>query len=284
MNRPGFHVFQSASFRLGRLRDGLASIPDLGHVYVQARGPGGGLGNTLPRLEPMFVDGLESAFDPDAGLGFSVRDLEAIHAHAPAAGMAFEGSLDFEFAGFPQGVGIHLLPDPTGSRRLPLGSLIESVPATGIDPGQLADWRRERRPTVAMCPCCRERAAFRARHPQLHPLHAILRHAIAHGVEFECRLHADHVDFSARFAPAQLEVRDGFLIVTGAAAAQALHVNMARLHAMAIDRVRLDGCDYADLRLFDPRGINTLRILCEDAALALLWRDLCTAGSSPEIS
>jgi hypothetical protein len=278
MNPTPVRPLRPSSFRLGRLRDGLASLPDLGPVYVQGRGTGGGLGKTLPRFEPHFIDGLDFAFDPDAGLGFSVRDLEAIHVTATGPGTAFEGSLDFEFADFPQGLGLHLLPDPAGARRLPLGPLIESVPAIEIQPGKLDDWRRERRPTVAMCPCCRERAAFRVRHPRHHPLHAILRHAITHGLEFECRLQADHLDLTARIVPGHLEVRDGFLIATDAPAARALHVNMARLHAMAIDRVRLDGCAYADLRLFDPRGTNTLRILCEDDALALLWREICLDG------
>lgn len=273
------HSLPSPNFRLGRIRDGLVSLPEFGPVYLQGRGPGGGLGKSLTNLQPIYTDGPGFAFDPDGGVGFALQDLEAIHAKPPGPEDQFEGSLDFEFAHFPQGLGIHLLPDSTEPRHMSLDRFLQSVPAERILPEALEAWRRERRRSLPLCHCCRERAAFRVSHPERHPLHAILLHARSEGLSLECRLLADHLDLSARFTPWNVEARDGFLVVSDAIATHALHVNMARLHAMSIDRVRLDGFDYADLRLFDPHGQPTFRILSEDVSLAAVWRDLCEAAS-----
>ncbi len=267
-----------AAARLLRLRDGLAALPDFGPLYLQARGIGGGLGKAIRTFQPIFVEGLDFAFDPDAGAGFSIRDLSAIHAVKAGDGSYFSGSLEFEFDDWPQGLGLHLMPDEEGARRLTIGEFVASVPSTPLEEEALEVWRESRRKPAPMCPCCRERARHRARFPERHPLHAILHHALVHRLDLEVRLSAPHADLSATFSPGRIEVRDGYLVVSDAPALHALHLDMARLHALAIDTTRLDGCDYAFLRLFDPRGMATFQILCEDASLATLWREFCESA------
>ncbi len=277
---PALPLLSPAVSRLVRLRDGLAALPEFGPLYLQVRGAGGGLGKRVASFQPIFVDGLDFAFDPDCGAGFSTRNLAAIHLSSPAPESYFEGSMEFEFTACPQGFALHLLPDPDGDRRLSLDGLVANVPAEPLEPETLDAWREARRQPVPMCSCCAERARRRSRYPQRHPIHAILRHALTHRLELDCRLPAPHADLAAAFVPARIEVRDGFVVASDAPALHALHLDMARLHAIAIDTVRLDGCDYSEMRLFDPRGFVTFRILCEDTAPAAAWRAIC--DESPE--
>lgn len=275
MNRPHPPQLSTPISRLARLRDGFAALPDLGPLYLQVRGIGGGLGKTIPSFQPLFVEGLNFAFDPDRGAGFSLKKLAAIHATRPVPESYFDGSLEFDYADCPQGLALHLLPDPEDTRRLSLDELLATVPTEPAAEGSLKAWREARRPAAPMCPCCTERARHRARYPERHPIHGILHHALLHHLELEVRLPAAHADLSAGFLPARIEAREGYLIASDAAARHALHLDMARLHALAIDTVRLDGCDYTDLRLFDSTGCVTFRILCEDASLAAVWRSIC---------
>jgi hypothetical protein len=261
--------------RLLRPRDGLVVLPDLGPLYVQARGTGGGLGKAIDLLQPISVEGLDFAFDPDAGIGFSVRDLEAVHAPAADPTSYFEGSLEFEFRGFPHGMGIHLLPDEAGPRRSGIIDLLASLPTEELQDGALESWREDRRLVAPMCPCCRERARIRSRFPEDHPLHAILHHSLMDGIELHWRLIDGHVDLSASFTPARIEAREGFLIASDAPARHAVHVDMARLHALAIQTRRLDGIDYSQIRFFEPRGKATFEVLAQDPSLAPLWRRFC---------
>lgn len=261
--------------RLIRSRDGLITLPDLGSVYVQARGIGGGLGKAVETLQPISVEGLEFAFDPDAGIGFSITSLEAIHAVASSSGGYFEGSLEFEFRGFPHGLGIHLLPGGKYPRRCEIADLLASVPTESLADGELEQWREERRGTVPMCPCCRDRAKERSHHPESHPLHSILQHAAAMDIALHWRFSDAHADLSATFVPARIEARDGFLIASDGPAHHAAHLEMARLHALVIRTKTLDGIDYARIQLFEPRGRVTFEILAEDPALAPLWRRFC---------
>ena len=266
---------RSNTHRLVRPRDGIIVLPDLGSVYVQVRGMGGGLGKAVESLRPISIEGLEFAFDPDAGIGFSITTLEAIHVEAPHATSYFEGSLAFEFRGFPHGLGIHLLPGGENRRRWQIADLLATVPTESLADGELEQWRGERRSTVPMCPCCRDRAKERSRHPESHPLHSILQHAAAGGITLHWRFSDAHADLSAAFVPARIEAREGFLIVSDAPAHHAAHLEMARLHALAIQTKTLDGFDYARIQLFEPRGRTTFEILAEDPDLAPLWQRFC---------
>lgn len=277
---PSHPLLSPSVSRLVRLRDGLAALPDLGPLYLQVRGPGGGLGKSVSSFQPFFVEGLDFAFDPDCGAGFSIRDLAAIHLSRPTPESYFDGSLEFEFTACPQGLALHLLPDPDDIRRLSLDELLALVPTEPLEAQALDEWRGARRQPAPMCPCCAERARQRSRFPDRHPIHGILHHVLSHRLEFDCRLPAAHADLTAAFIPSRIEARDGFLIASDAPALHALHLDMARLHALAIDTVRLDGCDYSEMRLFDPRGFVTFRILCEDASLAAVWRGICEEATS----
>ena len=276
MNPPFPSRLQTNIHRLLRTRDGLVALPDLGNLYAQVRTPGGGLGKSVARLQPILVEGLDFAFDPDAGLGYSVRDLEAIHVRTPHAGSFFQGSLTFEFRGFPHGLGLHLLPEEeSGDRALGVDALVASVPTEIIDEASLGKWRDERTCEAPMCPCCHERAKSRARCPEAHPLHTILHHALAEDLILHWHLTGEHADLTATFIPARIEARDGFLVASDAPARHAVHVDMARLHALAIRTCRLDGIDYSRIRLIEPRGKVTFEILAEDPSLAPLWRRFC---------
>lgn len=178
MNPPFPSRLQTNIHRLLRTRDGLVALPDLGNLYAEVRTPGGGLGKSVARLQPILVEGLDFAFDPGAGLGYSVRDLEAIHVRTPHAGSFFQGSLTFEFRGFPNGLGLHLLPEEeSDDRALGVDALVASVPTEIIGEASLGKWRDERTCEAPMCPCCREREGPRTlsrdppapRHPSPRP-------------------------------------------------------------------------------------------------------------------
>jgi hypothetical protein len=279
MNHPLPPPLRHTTFRLARPRDGLVALPDLGPLYVQVRGTGGGLGKAVDFVLPISVEGLDFAFDPDAGVGFSMRDLEAVHASAPDPSSYFEGSLEFEFRGFPHGMGLHLLPDEVGLRRNGIADLLTSVPTKGLKDGELERWREDRRQAAPMCPCCRERAKIRSRFPEDHPLHTILHHSLANGIQLHWRLIDHHAELSTSFTAARIEAREGFLVASDAPARHAVHVDMARLHAFAIQTRRLDGVDYSKIRLFESRGQVTFEILAEDPSLAPLWCRFCEPPS-----
>ena len=276
MNPPSPFHRQFLLHRLVRPRDGVAVLPDLGAIYAQVRSLAGGLGKALDQFQPISVDGPDFAFDPDAGLGFSLRDLEAVHARSPQPGSFFQGSLTFEFRGFPHGLGLHLMPEEEAPARvLGIDALIDSMPTEPLDESSLEQWRMERTREAPMCPCCRDRAKERSRHPESHPLHGVLRHAAAEGFTLHWRILDEHADLSTEFIPARIEARDGFLVASDAPARHAVHVDMARLHALAIQTCRLDGTHYSRIRLFEPRGKVTFEILAEDPTLAPFWRRIC---------
>lgn len=274
MKSPRFRVLDPTVHRFLRPNDVIAALPDLGPLHLQVRGVGGGIGKTLPRLEPIRIPGMDFAFDPDCGFGFALKELDAIHARLREQGREFQGTIDFDFAECPQGIGLHLPCDPERG-AVSLRDLIGGVPTRLVDEEELADWRECRRRPVPMCPCCLQRAKLRARHPEAHPIFPILHHARSQGLTLECRMPAEHADLAVSLIPAGIEVNRGCIIVTDRLATQSLHLDMARLHALAIDVVRFDGHAYASLRLFDSRGCDTFRILCEDSSLATVWREMC---------
>lgn len=267
-------ALDSGIHRFLRVTDAIAGLPDFGPLCLQVRGTGGGLGKTVPRLEPIRIPGLAFSFDPDCGFGFALDRLDAIHARLPGEDSCFNGSLELEFENCPQGVGLHLLRGG-GIERPLLSDLIRQVPTRRIDEEELLDWRESRRSFLPMCPCCEQRARLRARHPEAHPIYPILHHARSRGLTLDCRLPAEHADLTVSLRPAVIEVNRGYLIVTDAGAIHSLHLDMKRLHALAIDEIQLDGLAYASLRLFDSRGGDTFRILCEEPEVAQVWREMC---------
>ena len=180
---------------------------------------------------------------------------------------------------WPQGLALHLLPGRDESRHLTLEKFLSTVPARPVESDQLEAWRDEQRQPAPMCPCCHERARLRTRFPERHPVHAIFRDVLHQSIALDIRLSAGHADLAATFTPGRLEVREGHLVVSDAPALHALHLEMGRLHAMAIDTTRLDGCDYAVFRCFDSCGTATVEVLCEDASLAKRWREICETAS-----
>jgi hypothetical protein len=275
MNPPNPPRLASDIRRFLRPRDVLAALPDLGPLYAQARGVGGGLGRKVRSFQPLFIDGLDFAFDPDHGLGFAVKKIVAIHVTLSPDDRFFRGTLEFEFADFPRGLGLHLLPEAGDAPPPALRALIESSPTEKVADAELASFRDHCRRPMPMCPVCQDRARNRSDHPERHPIHTILNSAREHGITLDFRLPTPHVDLATRFTPACIEIQSGFLIASDGPAEHALHIDMRRLHAIAIDTARLDGSDYTNVRLFDSYGSETLQILAENVSLAGAWRSLC---------
>jgi len=249
------------------------SIPDLDGFYLQGRNRGGGLGKRIHRLEPIVVDGLEFAFDPDAGVGFSREGLVAVHAGCVEAGRFATPVLDFEFDGFPAGLSFHEFPDMSAPGTI--GSLVDRLGANELPEEDLRSWRGQLARPRQMCPCCRRRSEERAERAEHHPLCAIFRHAMKARTVLECRMMADHLDLTATLAPSCLTIQQGYLVIANPEHDCALHVDMRMVHALAIDVEELDGSDYAVLRLFDMHGSSNFQLMSEDPLDVVTWRRFC---------
>ncbi|MCB1089274.1 MAG: hypothetical protein KDM63_19715, partial [Verrucomicrobiae bacterium] len=159
---------QPACLRIGS--DSLSQVeclPMLGRVFLQTRNPGGGLGKWLNALSPLVVEGFSHAFDPDAGFGFSMPRLLAMHLSQGKNDPAGSVSLDLEFEGHP--VGASLIEMPGLSRTGSIRGYADFLGGSPVSPYELEIWRRDRREPMTLCPGCADAAEKRARRPEAHP-------------------------------------------------------------------------------------------------------------------
>lgn len=270
---------KATSYRLGGDgRTQVECLPMLGRVFLQTRNPGGGLGKWLDTLSPLVVEGFSHAFDPDAGFGFSLTRLLAMHLSAGRETPAGTVALDLDFDGHPAGVS--LIEVPGLSRDGAMREFADFLGGIPVSAGDLEEWRRDIRETMTICPCCAEAAERRARHPESHPFHAILEHASICGIPLRCRLLSEHADLTAEIIPERVRAMDGFLIVNDLDDRAILHLNLRMVHAFGIDQVSVDGQRVARLRVHDMRGNLNFEISCEIDEIAGVWRALSEASDS----
>lgn len=254
----------------------------MGQFYVQARNRGGGLGKMISCFNPIVIQDLDFAFDPDNGIGFDRENLSFIHGGEIKLGMVPTQGLDFEFDGYPGGLSFHKFPGM--SEMSAVAGMIDELPGEKITSDDLASWRQERTVETEMCQCCEESAERRANDPSRHPLYTILYRARTLQTDLEFRLSAPHVDLTASFAPHRITIRHGYLILTDVYSRQGFHVDMRMLHTISLDRIRLDGVYYSAMCLYDSVGTLNFRILAEGVSHASIWKDLCEASRDGSVS
>ncbi len=273
-------ALESPSYRLGGdQRTQVECLPMLGRVFLQTRNPGGGLGKWLDTLSPLVVEGFSHAFDPDAGFGFSLPRFLAMHLSAGREAPAETNVLDLDFEGHPAGVS--LIEVPGHSREGAMRNFVNFLGRVPVSSRDLELWRRERRETMTICPCCAEAGERRARQPESHPFHAILEHASICGIPLRCRLLSEHADLTAEIIPERVTAMDGFLIVNDLDDRAILHLNLRMVHAFGIDQVTVDGQRIARLRVHDMHGNLNFEWSCEIAEIAGVWRALSEAAEMP---
>lgn len=260
-------------YRLGG--DALTQIeclPTLGRMFLQTRNPGGGLGKWVESVVPLVVDGFNHAFDPDAGLGFSMSHLMAMHLVAGRDALPDTPTLDFDFEGYP--AGISLLEVPGISEPGAIAGFADFLGTLPVPSQDLEEWRQENSASTAMCPCCADAAEKRARNAELHPFANILEHASICGIPLRCRLQSEHVDLTAEMIPSKVVAVDGFLIVNDLDDRCILHLNLRMVHAFRIDHAQVDGQKIARLSIYDMHGNLNFEISCEVEEIAAIWRSL----------
>lgn len=254
----------------------LEAISSFGGFYFQARNRSGGLGKMVHQFSPIMVEHSTKAIDPDNRIEIAVASIVA--AHSGLAGYEPIGApaIDIEFREFPAGVSLHEFPDI--SEPGAIQKLTDSFSSKSIPSKEVVEWRKEFSPCHDMCPCCQKSAEGRVDQIRSHPLFTILEEARKHQTQLEFRLLSDHVDLATTLNVETLATGGGFVILTGADANCAAHIDMRFLHAMVIDVEELDGSPYSALRIFDMFGNLNFQFMSEDPTDATLWRQICEAS------
>ena len=265
------------SHRLGgNFQSLLESISNLGGFYFQARNRSGGLGKMVHQFSPIMEKDSDKAFDPDNRIEIAIDSIVAAHSGLAGCQPAGAPAIDLEFREYPAGVSFHEFPGI--SEIGAIQKLTDSFHSKSIPSRQVVEWRKEFSPCRDMCPCCEKRAEGRVEQTRSHPLFTILEEARTHQTHLEFRLLSDHVDLATRLTVETLATGDGFIILTGAYANCAAHIDMRFVHAMAIDVEELDGSPYSTLRIFDMFGNLNFQIMSEDPADATIWHQICEAS------
>ena len=253
-------------------------FPELGRVFVQTGNTGGGLGKLVEQVSPLWVDGFQHAFDPDAGLGFSLDKFVAIHATSSLPSSNEVRSLDLEFGCYP--ACLNLIELSGVSEEGMIDRFVGHFGGTRTDRWQLEAWREERHPPHAMCERCAEAAERRARNPRSHPFFGIFEHASACGISLHCRLRSEHVDLTADLTPLKVEALDGFLVVEDVEDRVMLHLNLRMVLGFRIERLWVEGGEIAQLSVFDMHGNLNFEIFSDLVEMAAIWRCLSQTADS----
>jgi len=254
-------------------------LPQLGETYIQARNRGGGLGKHVREISPILIENFDHAFDPDAGVGFSLTELIAIHAGSMAMGEQTVPVIDMEFAAFPGGLSFFEIPGM--SLKGATAGLISQFGGVQLDPGELESWRREIQPDPEMCKTCQRSSEVRVKEMEQHPLFHIIDHAAANKIPLECRLTAEHIDFTANMIPHEIFRASGVLIATAEKCSSALHIDFRYVHTFTIHRANIDDRAYSILEIYDTTGEKNLTLMSDAPDIERVWLSICDEAREP---
>ncbi len=246
----------------------LTELHYLGPLSVRASGPASSLEKSAIFHDPLSSGGGDLIF-PEIGLAVSAR--QGLLAHGICRRRPYPNiTLDIDLP--DQARALSFAAADTGPAEAALKDFIRRSALRTVDPSTLDRWRSEVSPPPALCKCCAAASKKRARHPHLHPLYRILKHAVSTRLPLHIRHFSPNVQLTADLTPDQIGSQDGWIWIQSGTAS--LAANLLYVLALAIKSARVDAEDRSCLHAFNSHGTLLFEV-SSTPDVSAAWKDLC---------
>jgi hypothetical protein len=210
---------------------------------------------------------------PENALVLSLPAVDFVHGVTVQQGGTLAYVLEFAMKGEPRAICIAAIPDVSNVERF--GIVMARHPSTILTAKEFEQWQKSAAVPHPVCPCCEHEAKRRREHPEDHPLTAIFNHALTNRVPLHCNLESPHRTFSTWILPRDLHHRSGILGIVSDDEHALLEIDLGLIHSMDIRQQKVDGQQFAVLKLYDSVGTLHFTICSLEPEMEGIWRGFC---------